>query len=125
MKMESLIEQLSALDTSQITELRTRLEEKWGVKVQLNTASVPVQQVQEQKTEKTEFDLYLTGFAADKKIRVIQLVREITGKPLVESRNFVEASATGPQELKLCVSRADADEIQRKLVEVGGVVEIK
>ncbi|MCK7508608.1 MAG: 50S ribosomal protein L7/L12 [Desulfobacterales bacterium] len=71
--------------------------------------------------EKTEFDVILTGFG-DKKIQVIKEVRAITGLGLKEAKDLVDGV---PKPVKEGVSKDEADEIKKKLEEVGATVEIK
>ena len=72
--------------------------------------------------EKTEFDVVLAGFDAAAKIKVIKVVREITGLGLGEAKAFVEGA---PKTLKEAVSKDDAEELKKKLEEAGAKVEIK
>src|SRR5579884_2124354 len=71
--------------------------------------------------EKDEFTVMLTG-AGDKKIQVIKVVRELTGLGLKEAKDLVDGA---PKPVKEGVSKAEAEEIQTKLTEVGATVEIK
>jgi len=72
--------------------------------------------------EKTEFDLVLDSFPADKKIAVLKIVREITGLGLKEAKEFVESA---PKALKEGAPKADCDAAQKKLEELGATVTIK
>ena len=72
--------------------------------------------------EKTEFDVVLTGFDAAAKIKVIKAVREITGLGLAEAKAAVEAA---PKAIKEGVSKDEAEELKKKLEEVGAKVELK
>ncbi|HZO81947.1 MAG TPA: 50S ribosomal protein L7/L12 [Candidatus Binataceae bacterium] len=71
--------------------------------------------------EKDEFTVMLTG-AGDKKIQVIKVVRELTGLGLKEAKDLVDGA---PKPVKEGVSKAEAEEIQKKLVEAGATVELK
>jgi large subunit ribosomal protein L7/L12 len=71
--------------------------------------------------EKTEFDLMLLG-AGEKKIQVIKVVRELTGLGLKEAKAVVDEA---PKPVKEKVSKAEAEDMKRKLEEVGASVEIK
>ena len=71
--------------------------------------------------EKTEFDVVLTGFG-DQKIKVIKAVREITGLGLADAKAVVEAA---PKAIKEGVSKDEAEELKKKLEEVGASVELK
>ncbi|MDE6840483.1 MAG: 50S ribosomal protein L7/L12, partial [Oscillospiraceae bacterium] len=72
--------------------------------------------------EKTEFDVVLAGVAAAAKIKVIKVVREITGLGLAEAKAAVEGA---PKTLKEAVSKDEAEELKKKLEEAGGKVELK
>ena len=71
--------------------------------------------------EKTEFDVILTGFGAEK-IQVIKVVRAITGLGLKEAKDLVEGA---PKPIKEAASKDEAADIKKKIEEVGGTVEIK
>jgi large subunit ribosomal protein L7/L12 len=71
--------------------------------------------------EKTEFNVILTE-VGDKKIQVIKVVRELTGLGLKEAKDLVDGA---PKPIKEAVSKADAENIKKKIEEVGGKVEIK
>jgi len=71
--------------------------------------------------EKTEFNVILTD-TGDKKIQVIKVVRELTGLGLKEAKDLVDGA---PKPIKEAVSKADAENIKKKVEEVGGKVEIK
>jgi large subunit ribosomal protein L7/L12 len=71
--------------------------------------------------EKDEFTVVLTG-SGDKKIQVIKVVRELTGLGLKEAKDLVDGA---PKPVKESVSKAEAEEIKKKLVEAGGTVELK
>jgi large subunit ribosomal protein L7/L12 len=71
--------------------------------------------------EKTEFNVILTE-VGDKKIQVIKVVRELTGLGLKEAKDLVDGA---PKPIKEAVSKADAENIKKKVEEVGGKVEIK
>lgn len=72
--------------------------------------------------EKTEFDIVLESFPADKKIAVLKIVRGITGLGLKEAKEMVEAA---PKVLKEGAPKAEADEAKKSLEEAGGVVTLK
>jgi large subunit ribosomal protein L7/L12 len=71
--------------------------------------------------EKDEFTVMLTG-AGDKKIQVIKVVRELTGLGLKEAKDLVDGA---PKPVKEGVSKAEAEDVQKKLVEAGATVELK
>ena len=72
--------------------------------------------------EKTEFDVVLTGFDAAQKIKVIKVVRELTGLGLAEAKGFVESA---PKAVKEGISKDDAEALKKQLEEAGAKVEIK
>jgi large subunit ribosomal protein L7/L12 len=71
--------------------------------------------------EKEEFDVVLTA-AGDKKIQVIKVVRELTGLGLKEAKDLVDGA---PKAVKEGVNKAEAEDVKKKLEEVGGSVELK
>ena len=76
----------------------------------------------EAAAEKTEFDLVLDSFPADKKIAVLKIVREITGAGLKDAKDMVEKA---PCTLKTGASKAECEEAQKKLEDAGAKVELK
>jgi large subunit ribosomal protein L7/L12 len=122
---DQVVDYLSNLPVIQIAELIKTLEEKWGVKAAPvavaaapgaggGAAAAPAE-------EKTEFTVELKEAGA-KKIEVIKVVREITGLGLKEAKDLVEAA---PKALKEGVSKAEADDMKKKLEEAGAKVELK
>ncbi len=108
----------------EISELIKEIEEKFGV-----TAAAPVAVAAgpvaaaggEAAAEQTEFDVMLNA-AGDKKIQVIKVVRAITGLGLKEAKELVDSA---PKAIKEGVSKAEAEDLQKQLEEVGAVVEVK
>ena len=120
---EQVVDYLSNLPVIQIAEMIKQLEEKWGVKaapaaVAVAAGPAPVAAVKE---EQTEFDVVLANAGANK-IQVIKAIREITGLGLKEAKDLVEAA---PKTVKEAVSKADAEEMKKKLTEAGATVELK
>jgi large subunit ribosomal protein L7/L12 len=120
---EQVVDYLSNLPVIQIAEMIKDLENKWGVKaapaaVAVAAGPAPVAAVKE---EQTEFDVVLANAGANK-IQVIKAIREITGLGLKEAKDLVEAA---PKTVKEAVSKADAEEMKKKLVEAGATVELK
>jgi large subunit ribosomal protein L7/L12 len=72
--------------------------------------------------EKTDFDVVLASFDAAAKIKVIKVIREITGLGLAEAKAFVEGA---PKAVKEGVSKDEAEELKKKIEEAGGKVELK
>ncbi|HET9955959.1 MAG TPA: 50S ribosomal protein L7/L12 [Polyangiaceae bacterium] len=120
---EQVVDYLSNLPVIQIAELVKELEGKWGVSAAPvavaaagggAAAAAPVE-------EKTEFNVILADAGANK-INAIKVVREITGLGLKEAKDLVEGA---PKPIKEGVSKADAEEIKKKLEAAGAKVEVK
>ena len=119
-KITAMIEEIKALTVLELSELVHALEEEFGVSAAAMAA--PAAAAAPAAEEKTEFDVVLVGFDAAAKIKVIKAVREITGQGLAEAKATVEGA---PKTLKEAVSKADAEELKKKLEEAGAKVEIK
>src|SRR3954468_17321574 len=121
---DQVVDFLSNLPVIQIAELIRELERKWGVKAAPAAVAVaaagPAAAVEE-KVEQTEFDVILSAAGANK-IQVIKAIREITGLGLKEAKDLVEAA---PKTVKEQISKADAEEMKKKLTEAGATVELK
>ncbi len=118
---EDVLEFISNLSVIELSQLVKEFEEKFGVSatpVMVAGAGAVAAAVVE---EKTEFDVVLASAGAEK-IKVIKVVRELTGLGLKEAKDAVEGA---PTTLKEAVSKADAEAMKAKLVEVGATVEIK
>ncbi|WP_040236290.1 50S ribosomal protein L7/L12 [Borrelia crocidurae] len=118
---EDILTWLEEAKTSEVVELITAIEEKFGVTaaaVAVAAGPGPATGVVE---EQTEFDVMLVSFG-DSKINVIKEVRAITGLGLGEAKALVESA---PKAVKEGVSKSDAEEIKKKLEAVGAKVEIK
>ena len=121
--VNKMVEDLSSLTVLEAAELSKLLEEKWGV-----TAAAPVAvaavaggDAGAAAEEKTEFDVVLKDFGANK-INVIKEVRAITGLGLKEAKELVESA---PKEVKAGVSKEDAEKIKGQLEAAGASVEVK
>ena len=124
-KLEKLVEELSTLSVLEAAELSKMLEEKWGVSAAAPVAvagpaaaAAPAEAAEEQ----TEFTVVLTA-GGDKKINVIKEVRGV--RPdlgLKEAKDLVEGA---PQNVVENVSKAQAEEIAKKLTEAGATIQIK
>lgn len=123
-KVVKLIEDVKSLTVLELSELVKALEEEFGV-----SAAAPVAVAAAPAAggaapaaeEKTEFDVVLAA-AGDQKIKVIKVVRELTGLGLKEAKAVVDEA---PKPLKEGVTKEEADEIKAKIEEVGGSVEVK
>jgi large subunit ribosomal protein L7/L12 len=121
---EQVIDYLSNLPVIQLAGLIKQLEDKWGVKaapVAVAAAAGPAAAAPVVEAQ-TEFNVVLASFAADKKIGIIKVVRELTGLGLKEAKDVVEGA---PKALKEGVSKAEAEEMKKKLEEAGAKVELK
>lgn len=123
---EKVIDYLSNLPVIELSGLIKELEEKWGV----SAAAAPMAAVGVAPTgggeeanaeEKTEFDVTLTSFGANK-IAVIKVVRAATGLGLKEAKDLVEAA---PKPVKTGVSKEEAEKMKKSLEEAGAKVEVK
>ncbi len=114
------IEGMTVLELSQLVK---ELEQRFGVTAAAPVAVAAAGGAAEQAPveEKTEFDAVLTGFG-EQKIQVIKVVRAITGLGLKEAKDLVEGV---PKPIKEAVSKDEANDIKKKIEEVGGTVEIK
>ena len=107
----------------ELNDLVKALEEKFGVSAAAAVVAVPgaAAAAAPAEEEKTEFDVVLKEVGPDK-IKVIKVVRELTGKALKEAKDFVESA---PSVVKEGASKEECESIKAKLAEVGAVVEIK
>ncbi|MGZ5960666.1 MAG: 50S ribosomal protein L7/L12 [Rhizomicrobium sp.] len=122
-KIEKLVEDLSSLTVLEAADLAKLLEEKWGVSAAAPVAAAagPAAAAAAPAAEKTEFTVVLTE-AGDKKIKLIQEVRAITGLGLKEAKDLVEAA---PKEVKADVNKDEAAKIKKQLEDAGAKVELK
>jgi large subunit ribosomal protein L7/L12 len=128
-KIEQVAEQLDQLTLLEAAQLSKLLQDKWGVSAAApmamaampGMAGMPGGAAPAAEEEKTEFDLVLMA-AGDKKIQVIKVVRELTGLGLKEAKAVVDEA---PKPVKEKVSKAEAEDMKKKLEEVGATVEIK
>ena len=121
-KITAMIEEVKTLTVLELAELVHALEEEFGVSAAAATVTVaggaaaaPAEE------EKTEFDVMLTEIG-DAKTAVIKAVKEITGLGLKESKEIVD---NAPKAVKTGVSKADAEEMKKKLEDAGAKVELK
>lgn len=117
---DDIINAIAAMSVTDVVELITAMEEKFGVSAAAAVAAGPAAAgpvVEEQ----TEFNVVLTA-SGDKKVNVIKAVREITGLGLKEAKAVVDGA---PATVKEGMSKADADAAKAKLEEAGASVELK
>lgn len=120
-----IVEALSELSVLELSELKTALEEKWGVEAAaapVAVAAAPAAGGEAAVEESTEFEVTLTEVPADKKIAVIKIVREVTGLGLKEAKEMAESA---PKVLKDSASKAEAEEIVKKVGDAGGKAALK
>ena len=122
-KITAIIEELKVLTVLELSELVKAVEEEFGVSAAAAVAVAgPVAGAGAAAAEeKTEFDVVLAN-AGDQKIKVIKVVREITGLGLAEAKALVDGA---PKTLKEAASKEEGEEIKAKLAEVGATVELK
>lgn len=124
--LEQMVEDLSQLTVLEMSNLKSLLEEKWGVKAQAAAPMMmhaPVQQGAAQaQEESTEFEVTITEVPAASKIAVIKVLRELTGLGLKEAKDAVEAA---PKVIKESAPKAMAEEMKQKLEASGAKVALK
>ena len=120
-KITALIEEVKGLTVLELSELVHALEEEFCVSAAAMAAPAAGGAAAPAAEEKTEFDVVLAEVGAEK-IKVIKAVREITGLGLAEAKAAVEAA---PKAIKEGVSKDEAEELKKKLEEVGAKVELK
>ena len=121
--LAKLVDDLSELTVLEAAELSKMLEEKCGVSAAAPVAAAAAGggEVAAAAEEKTEFDVILAT-VGDKKINVIKEVRAITGLGLKEAKDLVESA---PKAVKEGASKDEAEEMKKKLEDVGATVELK
>ena len=121
-KITAMIEELKTLTVLELSELVKAIEEEFGVSAAAAVAvAAPAAGGAAAAEEKTEFDVILKEAGAEK-IKVIKVVREITGLGLAEAKALVDGA---PKTLKEAASKEEAEEIKTKLSEVGATVELQ
>ena len=118
---DQVLDAIAAMSVMDVVELIEMMEKKFNVTAAapMMAAAAPV--AAEAAEEKTEFDVVLTSFGANK-VAVIKEVRTITGLGLKEAKDLVEGV---PGNIKEGVSKADAAEIKKQIEAAGGTVDIK
>jgi len=124
MSKEEILDAISNMTVMDVVELISMMEEKFGVSA---AAAVAVAapggggEAAPAAEEKTEFDVVMTSFGANK-VAVIKVVRAITGLGLKEAKDLVEGA---PSNIKEGVSKDEAEDIKKQLEEAGAAVEVK
>ena len=120
-KITNIVEEIKAMSLLEVADLVKAIEEEFGVSAAAAVAVAAPAAGGAAAEEKTEFDVVLKAAGAEK-IKVIKVVREITGLGLGEAKALVDGA---PKTLKEAVSKDEAEEISNKLKEVGAEVEVK
>ena len=122
---DEIIDALKEMTLLEASELVKAIEDTFGVSAAAPAAVVAAPAAgaaAPAAEEKTSFDVVLTGFDAAAKIKVIKIVREITGQGLAEAKATVEGA---PSTLKEAVSKDEAEALKKQIEEAGGKVELK
>jgi large subunit ribosomal protein L7/L12 len=122
---EELVDALSALSVLEMSELKTALEDKWGVKAAaaaVAVAAAPAADAAPAAAESANYQVNLTDAPADKKIGIIKVVREVTGLGLKEAKELVDSA---PKAIKDSAPKAEAEDIKKKIEAAGGKVTLK
>ena len=121
-KIAAMIEEIKALTVLELSELVHAIEEEFGVSAAAAVAVAgPAAAAGAAAEEKSEFDVVLAEAGAEK-IKVIKVVREITGLGLADAKALVDGA---PKTLKEAAGKEEAEDIKKKLEEVGAKVELK
>ena len=127
-KLDSIIEQLKSLTLLEASELVTEIEKVFGVDTSVSVGAVAVAapvaggDAGGGSDDKTEFDVVLSEVAADKKIAVLKVVRNITGLGLKESKEIVDNT---PKVLKEGATKEECETIKKDIEAAGGKIEMK
>ena len=120
-KIIAIVEEVKALTLLELNELVKAVEEEFGVSAAAPVAVAGAAAAAPAAEEKTEFDVILASFGANK-LAVIKAVREITGLGLKDAKDLVEAA---PKAIKEGASKEEADNLKKALEEAGATVEVK
>ena len=121
---DDILEAIANMSVMEVVDLISAMEEKFGVSAAAAVAvAAPAAGggAAAAAEEKTEFDVVMTGFG-ENKVNVIKVVRAVTGLGLKEAKDMVEGV---PATVKEGVSKAEADDVKKQLVEAGATVDIK
>ena len=120
-KVTAIVEELKGLTVLELSELVHAVEDEFGVSAAAAVVAGPAAEAGAAAEEKTEFDVVLKAAGAEK-IKVIKVVREITGLGLKEAKEVVDGA---PKVIKEAASKEEAEEIQKKLEAEGAKVTLK
>lgn len=118
---EDMLETFANMTVTEIVDLISAIEEKFGVTAAVAVAAGPAAVEAAPVEEQTEFNVVMTSHGANK-INVIKVVRAITGLGLKEAKDMVEGT---PSTVKEGASKEDAEKIKKELEEAGATVELK
>ena len=121
---EEILDAIANMTVLELSELIKNMEEKFGVSAAATAAvavAAPAASAAPAAEEQTEFSVVLTS-AGDNKVNVIKVVRAITGLGLKEAKDLVDGA---PKVVKEGISKADAEGIQKQLIEAGAACEVK
>lgn len=118
---EDMLETFANMTVTEIVDLISAIEEKFGVTAAVAVAAGPVAEAAAVVEEQTEFNVVMTSFGANK-INVIKVIRGVTGLGLKEAKDMVEGV---PSVVKEAASKDDAAKIKKELEDAGATVELK
>ncbi|MDC7705248.1 50S ribosomal protein L7/L12 [Vogesella indigofera] len=118
---EDILDAVAGLTVMELNDLVKAFEEKFGVSAAAVAVAGPAGAGAAAAEEKTEFDVILTA-AGESKVNVIKVVRAITGLGLKEAKDLVDGA---PKAVKEGVSKAEADDVAKQLIEAGAKAEVK
>lgn len=122
-KIQQILDTIDTLTILELADLVKALEEKYGVSAApVAVAAAPGAAAAPAAEEKTEFDVELTAFAEDKKLKVIKEIKDLCGLSLGEAKDLV---VNAPKMVKTGVSKEEAEQIKKQIEEAGGTVTIK
>lgn len=121
MNKDQIIEAIKAMTVLELNELVKACEEEFGVSAAAPVAAAGAAAAVAEVEEQTEFTVVLASAGAEK-IKVIKVVRELTGLGLKEAKDLVDGA---PANVKEGVSKAEAEEVKAKLTEAGATIELK
>lgn len=125
---EKLAQDIASSTVLELNNVVKILDEKYGIKIQAPVAAVSAGSAGGAAApaveEKTSFNVELK-VVGDKKIEVIKVVRDVTGKGLKEAKDLVDAAASAPQMVKENAKKEEAEELKKKFEAAGATVELK
>lgn len=116
-----ILDTISNMSVMEVVELIEAMEEKFNVSAAAAVSAVAAPAAAAAVEEQTEFNVIMTSFG-ENKVGVIKAVRTVTGLGLKEAKDLVEAA---PSTIKEALSKAEAEDIKKQLVEAGAAVDIK